>query len=74
MASNDSKSSLGGSGMRAAGWAAVVLAAVAAAGLLAAPSLRLIWIVLPVFAVCAVPQAFVAVRLLDRRERERRGR
>ena len=57
--------------MRAAGWAAAVLAGVAVVGLVAAPSVRLLWIVMLVFAVAAVPQAFAAERLQARRERER---
>ena len=57
--------------MRATGWAAVVLAALAVAGLVVAPSVRLLWIVMLVFAVAAVPQAFAAERLQARRERER---
>jgi hypothetical protein len=60
--------------MRAAGWAAAVLAGLALLGLLVAPSMRLVWIVMLVFAVAAVPQAFVAARLQERRERKRRGR
>ena len=56
---------------RAAGWAAVVLAALAVAGLFAAPSVRLLWIVMLVFAVAAIPQAFAAERRQARRERER---
>ena len=62
-----------GSTLRASAWAAVVLAAVAVVGLVAAPSVRLLWIVLLVFAVAAVPQAFAAERLQARRERARRG-
>jgi membrane protein implicated in regulation of membrane protease activity len=60
--------------MRATGWAGAVLAAIAVLGLLAAPSMRLIWIVMLVFAVAAVPQALAAERLQARRERERDGR
>lgn len=57
--------------MRATGWAAAVLAGLAVVGLVAAPSVRLLWIVMLVFAVAAVPQAFAAERLQARRERER---
>jgi hypothetical protein len=43
-------------------------------GLLYAPGARILWIVLLVFAVGAVPQVVFRVRLEERRERERRGR
>ena len=58
--------------LRATGWAGAVLAAFAVVGLLVAPSLRLVWIVLLVFAVAAVPQAFAARRRRERRERHGR--
>jgi len=67
-------SSTNSSAMRATGWAAAGLAALATVGLFAAPSLRLVWIVMLVFSVSALPQAFAATRLQARRERERRGR
>jgi Flp pilus assembly protein TadB len=51
----------------ATAWAAAVLAAIAVVGLIAAPSLTPIWIVLLLFAVVAVPQALLRTR------RERRG-
>jgi membrane protein implicated in regulation of membrane protease activity len=57
--------------MRATLWAAVVLAALAVAGLIVAPSVRLLWIVMLVFAVAAVPQALAAERLQARRGRGR---
>jgi hypothetical protein len=49
-------------------------APLAVLGLVAAPSMRLVWIVMLVFAVAAVPQALAATRQQARRERERRGR
>ncbi len=52
-------------GKRATAWAGVALAAITVLGLLFAPGLLLIWIVLLVFAIAAVPQAF----LIGRRER-----
>jgi len=42
---------------RASLWAATVFLAVAVAGLLLAPGLRLLWVVLLVFGIAAVPQA-----------------
>jgi fatty acid desaturase len=60
--------------LRAAVWAAAVLAGLAVLGLFAAPSLRLVWIVLLVFAIAAVPQALLAARREERREDARRDR
>ncbi len=60
--------------LRAAAWAGAVLAAIGLLGLFYAPSMRLVWIAMLVFAVAAVPQALFAVRLERRRERDRRGR
>jgi cytochrome c oxidase assembly factor CtaG len=57
--------------MRATLWAAVVLAALAVAGLIAAPSVQLLWTVMLVFAVAAIPQALAAERIQARRERGR---
>jgi cyanate permease len=59
---------------RVAAWAGVALAAIGVLGLLYAPGARILWIVLLVFAVGAVPQVVFRVRLEERRERERRGR
>ena len=68
---NSRQTTRNASTMRATGWAAAVLAGLAVVGLVAAPSVRLLWIVMLVFAVAAVPQAFAAERLQARRERER---
>jgi hypothetical protein len=57
---------------RATAWAGAALAAIAVFGLLYAPGLLVLWIVLLVFAVAAIPQALLAGRLESRRER--RGR
>jgi hypothetical protein len=57
---------------RATGWAGVVLAVIAVLGLLYAPGLVLLWIVMLVFAVAAIPQALLAGRFTERRQR--RGR
>jgi hypothetical protein len=57
----------------AAGWSAVVLAAVAVVGLVVAPSLRMVWIVLLVLAVAAMPQAVVLVRRERRKTSEANG-
>jgi hypothetical protein len=57
--------------LRATAWAGVALAAIAALGLLYARELLLLWIVLLVFAVTAIPQALLAGR---RAERKRHGR
>jgi hypothetical protein len=43
---------------RAILWSAAAFLAVAVAGLLFAPGLRLLWVVLLVFGIAAVPQAF----------------
>jgi hypothetical protein len=44
------------------GWAAVAFAAVAVIGLRLVPSMRMIWVVLLVLAVVAVPQAVLIGR------------
>jgi Flp pilus assembly protein TadB len=58
---------------RAAGWAGAALAALALIGLALAPSLRVLWVVLLVFAIAAVPQALATTRR-QKRERASRGR
>jgi hypothetical protein len=60
--------------VRTVGWAAAVLAAVAVVGLVAARSLLLLWIVLLVLAIAAVPQALGIVRRQRVEERERQER
>jgi hypothetical protein len=60
--------------LRVAAWAGVALAAIGLLGLIYAPSLRLVWIVMLVFAVAAVPQALFAMRGGQRRGRNRRRR
>ena len=57
---------------RATAWAGVALAAIAVLGLLYARGLLLLWIVLLVFAVAAIPQALLAGRRTERRERHGR--
>jgi hypothetical protein len=52
---------------RATAWAGVALAAIAVLGLLYARGLLLLWIVLLVFAVAAIPQALLAGRRTDGR-------
>ena len=47
-----------GAERRAILWAATVFLAVAVAGFLFAPGLRLLWVVVLVFGIAAVPQAF----------------
>ena len=56
---------------RATAWAGVALAAIAVLGLLYARGLLLLWIVLLVFAIAAIPQALLPGRA---ERRERRGR
>jgi fatty acid desaturase len=56
--------------LRVAAWAGVVLAAIGLLGLIYAPSMLPVWIVMLVFAVTAVPQALFALR---REKRDRRG-
>lgn len=53
---------------RAIFWSAALVAAIALLGLLFLPAIRLIWIVLLVFAVAAVPQSLA----FTRRPRSRR--
>lgn len=53
----------------AAGWAAAALAAIAVVGMLAAPSLRPIWIILLVLVIAAVPQAVFHARRERREQR-----
>jgi hypothetical protein len=57
---------------RATAWAGAAIAVIAVLGLLYAPGLLLLWIVLLVFAVAAIPQALLAARSTERRQR--RGR
>lgn len=59
---------------RAAGWAGAALSALAVLGLFYVPSLRLIWIVMLVLAVGAVPQAIWVARRQDRHKTGPRGR
>ena len=56
---------------RATAWSAVGLAAAAVAGLVEVPGMRLIWIVMLVFAVAAVPQSLLAARLHEKRRKDR---
>ena len=56
---------------RATAWSAVGLAAAAVAGLIAVPGMRMIWIVMLVFAVAAVPQSLFAAHLHERRRKDR---
>jgi hypothetical protein len=65
------KQQAGGNLVVVTGWSAVVLAAVAVVGLIVAPSLQTIWLVLLVLSVAAVPQAVLLVR---REKRERSPR
>ncbi len=58
--------------VRAAGWSGAMLAAIAVIGLIAAPSMRTIWIVILVLGAASVPQAWFALRREQQRaERER---
>lgn len=58
--------------VRAAGWSGAMLAAIAVIGLIEAPSMRTIWIVILVLGAASVPQAwFVLRREQQRAERER---
>ncbi|MGH2997739.1 MAG: hypothetical protein ACRDNM_00415 [Gaiellaceae bacterium] len=50
-----------------------MLAAIAVIGLIYAPSMRTIWIVILVLGAASVPQAWFAVRRIDQRERQRDG-
>ncbi len=59
--------------VRAAGWSGAMLAAIAVIGLIYAPSMRTIWIVILVLGAASVPQAWFAVRRIDQRERQRDG-
>jgi len=66
------KTQMTASAQRATAWAGVALAAIAVLGLLYARGLLLLWIVLLVFAVAAIPQALLADRRAERRERRDR--
>jgi hypothetical protein len=58
--------------VRAAGWSGAVMAAIAVVGLVEAPSMRTIWIVILVLGAASVPQAWLALRREQQRaERER---
>ena len=48
--------------LRAAGWSGAMLAAIAVVGLVYAPSMRTIWIVILVLGAASVPQAWFALR------------
>lgn len=54
-----------------AGWAGVGCAILAAVGIVLVPSLLVLWVVLIVVAVAAVPQALLVVRR-EQRERARK--
>jgi hypothetical protein len=58
--------------IRAVAWASAALTGLAVLGLFVVPSMRLIFIVMLVFAVAAVPQVFVAFRPRPRRGRHGR--
>lgn len=51
----------------ATAWSAALFAAIAVVGLFALPSLKLIWIVLLVFAIVAVPQVLLRARSESRK-------
>jgi hypothetical protein len=57
--------------LRAAGWSGAMLAAIAVVGLVEAPSMRTIWIVILVLGAASVPQAWFALRREAQGERER---
>ena len=56
--------------VRAAGWSGAMLAAIAVIGLIYAPSMQTIWIVILVLGAASVPQAWFALR----REAQRAGK
>jgi membrane protein implicated in regulation of membrane protease activity len=70
----DKQAPMDASARRAAAWIGAVLAAIGLLGLIYAPSLRPVWIVMLVFAIAAVPQVVLSARFQHQRERERRGR
>jgi hypothetical protein len=57
----------------ATAWAAAFFAGIAVVGLIAAPSLKPIWIVLLLLAIAAVPQALLHARR-ERRQHRRHNR
>jgi hypothetical protein len=59
-----------GSLVTATAWAAAVLAGIAVIGLIVVPSLQLVWIILLLLAVAAIPQALLRARG-ERQERAR---
>ena len=60
--------------LRACAWSGASLTAIAVAGLIFAPGMRTIWIVILVLGAASVPQAFFALRRDERRRQERDGR
>jgi hypothetical protein len=58
--------------VRKAGWVGAALAGLALVGLIVAPSAKLVWIAMLVFAIAAVPQAYLLSRRNERPDRERR--
>ncbi len=56
-----------GNERRAIAWAGAALAALAVLGLVYAPGAGIVWLVLLVFAVAAIPQALLAGRARRRR-------
>ena len=57
--------------LAAAGWSGAVLALIALVGLMYAPSMRTVWIVLLLFGAASVPQAWFALRREQQRDRRR---
>ena len=56
--------------LRAVGWSGAMLAAIAVVGLVYAPSMRTIWIVILVLGAASVPQAWFALRREQRQGRD----
>jgi hypothetical protein len=57
------------SAMRATAWSGAGLAVVAVLGLLEAPGMKIVWIVMLVFSVLSVPQGLLAARLQEKKQK-----
>jgi hypothetical protein len=57
--------------VRAAGWSGAIMAAIAVIGLIYAPSMRMIWLVILVLGAASIPQTWFALRRGAQRERKR---
>jgi len=57
--------------LTAVGWSGATLAAIAVAGLVYAPSLRTVWILILIIGAASLPQAWIALRHQTQRQGQR---